>query len=112
MLEATTRRSVDAAAPVLMHGWKPELTASIGAFVGLATGLPAILVALAWLSFAPGLIQSFVAGALPADVQSQSEADRSLAYSMIDKLAGNVDQLNATDISVLRQGGDPAVAVI
>jgi len=34
MLEATTRRSVDAAAPVLMHGWKPELTASIGAFIG------------------------------------------------------------------------------
>jgi len=34
MLEATTHRSVDAAAPVLMHGWKPELTASIGAFIG------------------------------------------------------------------------------
>ena len=34
MPEATTRRSGDAAAPALMRGWKPELTASIGAFIG------------------------------------------------------------------------------
>jgi len=34
MLETTKRRYEDAAAPVLMRGWKPELTASIGAFIG------------------------------------------------------------------------------
>jgi len=34
MQETTTHRGKDAAAPVLMRGWKPELTASIGAFIG------------------------------------------------------------------------------
>ena len=34
MPEATTRRTGNAATPALMRGWKPELTASIGAFIG------------------------------------------------------------------------------
>ena len=33
MQQTTTRRGRDAAVPVLMRGWKPELTASIGAFI-------------------------------------------------------------------------------
>ena len=33
MQATTTFRGEDAAAPVLMRGWKPELTASIGAFI-------------------------------------------------------------------------------
>jgi predicted pyridoxine 5'-phosphate oxidase superfamily flavin-nucleotide-binding protein len=34
MQATSTRRGEDANSPVLMRGWKPELTASIGAFTG------------------------------------------------------------------------------
>ncbi|MFT3989218.1 phosphate ABC transporter permease subunit PstC [Aestuariivirga sp.] len=83
-----------------------------GFYLAIATAIPALLVALGWLAFAPGVIEHTVASALPADVQALSSGDRSLIFSAIDKLASSINILSAADLDVLRQGGDAAMNLL
>jgi len=83
-----------------------------GFYLAIATAVPALVAALAWLAFAPGVIEHAVAVALPADVQALSSGDRSLIFSAIDKLASSIGILSAADLDVLRQGGDAAMNLL
>lgn len=80
-----------------------------GAFLMIATVLPAVLFVLVWSTVSPTVIGWGVADTLPAEVQAQTDAQRSLVMTTVDNLARGMMQLDAEEYQGLVSGSlDPS----
>jgi phosphate transport system permease protein len=83
-----------------------------GAFFANCTALLPILILGIWLVASHYVINARVASALPAEIIAQSDGDRSLILGTIDTLASKAGGLSASEVTILRGGGDAASTLI
>ncbi len=83
-----------------------------GLYFALATTLLPIALLAAWLMVSPSVIDQRMTASLPAEIQALPPGDRSLAFSLINRLVPVVGHLPANDLQTLRSGGDAAIALM
>jgi phosphate transport system permease protein len=82
-----------------------------GAFVMLVTVLPAFIMIAVWSAAAPSVIRSAVTAGMPAEVQAQTPAERSLVMTTVESLATGMMKMNAEEYQDLLAGTSSASAL-
>lgn len=101
---------------VALAGEKPSAMHSRsgyhGAFVFIWAVIPAALILAVWLIISPMLITSAVRSNFPEDVQAQSTAQQSLAYGMINSVAGGLRKLSDEELTAVESGSGDIRALL